>query len=1015
MVIAAFAGGSWWQPSAEAADLGAWVELLRTGDEDQRAEAAVKIGRLGHEGAAAVGDLADALQDPELRVRANAAWALSRIGPAGQAAIPQLLNALEDKSTDVSGRAIVALGSLGSHASECAPALMALLEMEERGRMRAALAAAVWQITGESEFALPILLELLAGPDSSSRANAASALDRVGAAAAQAVPALEAALADEDEKVRAAVAKAVESITGSEGPEPGGGDAVDGSADPDRPAHWPKPPDGPWTRETAVAAIVQIASQGLSLGVVDDTGAQLNLGVPAGAISLTPDDVAAHADLLAGGNYRTIAHVVEYAAAAGVRLAATGRPITVEDLLPDLQTCVNEAVARPDRAGSTMGLLLASGTNLAPPDTPPQMSADTHISPLAALMMLADLLIGIEPGRLGAAPSAVSGRWASASPAPRVGVPRLIWAAVGDDAARALKRIRGAITMIEADPKGHPVAAGGLAIYGRQVKQILRLFEASNRLAVRVKFGPGQQDILRTIRFRNRKGKVQIGVGTQWRDADTAALSAEVMLVAGTTEPQPIPKALFEYTIDLYSPDDPFASGKPLYDDAQARLVRGSAGVLRHDHRFVGRGRQALFGLQATKVENQEYRMALLVVQARIPADKEARLSDKLAKYLGQAQSILGLKLTEDEEKALRSVGLEKALNLSPWMCQVIFETTGMPDLTIVKAKVSEISGDATITIFNKGPGNLGGQRVTIQAVRVVDDPNEPNKSTTVDRSLSLAVDAAQEVSIPCGSLLGVSEIQFTVDARDAVTEADEKNNVFTYSVAGDEKEYTFTFDEADCDRFRACMSRDLLAKGDELRDPYSDIDDHGTYTEHQAQARDYPYPGRVHLTYWMRMVDTYEDLGGGRRGAGAAVYIEKYPTDKMARGRFAQKEFPIAIWPIDFRPETVDRRRKEMAKARLGGSIDVTHDKVTIWDPSFTSRGIQSQGKVEVKLVLEVFRHYKNCIIGAGAVIYVQIPAGSKPKRAAGLPADLDDLITRAMALIDAKRAADPGVGAGK
>lgn len=150
------------------------------------------------------------------------------------------------------------------------------------------------------------------------------------------------------------------------------------------------------TEDDRKTAIEEVVRQGFTLGLVDQNGNQLNPNVPNDSLSLTPEDVAAHTAMIPGGNYRTVSYVVDSLTEAGVILASTDETITLEDFLPDLQDYVNWSFDNPDDPKSGLGLLIGSGHELKVPESAPTIGGDTMISPLASLMMMADILLGVE-------------------------------------------------------------------------------------------------------------------------------------------------------------------------------------------------------------------------------------------------------------------------------------------------------------------------------------------------------------------------------------------------------------------------------------------------------------------------------------------------------------------------------------------------------------------------------------------------------------------------------------------
>ena len=150
------------------------------------------------------------------------------------------------------------------------------------------------------------------------------------------------------------------------------------------------------TEEERKPAIEEVVRQGFTLGLVDENGNQLNPNIPADSLSLTPEDVAAHAVMIPGGNYRTIGYVVDSLAEEGIVLTSTEEVISLEDFLPDLQDYVDWSFDNPDDPKSSLGLLIGSGHELEVPDSAPTIEGETLISPLASLMIMADILLGVE-------------------------------------------------------------------------------------------------------------------------------------------------------------------------------------------------------------------------------------------------------------------------------------------------------------------------------------------------------------------------------------------------------------------------------------------------------------------------------------------------------------------------------------------------------------------------------------------------------------------------------------------
>ena len=112
------------------------IAALNDSEESVRLDAAVALRRIG---TPAVGELAIALQHPEIEVRRGAAFALAGIGATAEPAIGPLITALQDPDERLAWNAAVALRAVGSPA---VPALNQAL-MHENPRVRIAAAFAL--------------------------------------------------------------------------------------------------------------------------------------------------------------------------------------------------------------------------------------------------------------------------------------------------------------------------------------------------------------------------------------------------------------------------------------------------------------------------------------------------------------------------------------------------------------------------------------------------------------------------------------------------------------------------------------------------------------------------------------------------------------------------------------------------------------------------------------------------------------------------------------------------------
>lgn len=221
------------QPAA----IGAIAQLLEQGAASERQAAAWALGAAGkHASPFVEAVVSRARGDESAGVRCGAARALGVIG--SRAAVAGLLDALADPSEAVRAAAAQALMRIGPSASEldglvralaspdpyvaafsawslgnlgeaAAPAVDALAAALTRDATVAVVAGALARIGPGAAEAVPELTRELASDDDGRRWRAARTLGRVGPAAAAAVAALTTALADPNSVVRAHAARAL--------------------------------------------------------------------------------------------------------------------------------------------------------------------------------------------------------------------------------------------------------------------------------------------------------------------------------------------------------------------------------------------------------------------------------------------------------------------------------------------------------------------------------------------------------------------------------------------------------------------------------------------------------------------------------------------------------------------------------------------------------------------------------------------------------------------------------------
>lgn len=165
------------------------MEMLTSGDEDQRLNAAITLGKIGK---AAVGPVIEALKAKDNDVRFYALWALGWIGAEGKDAGPLVLKLLGDKDAGVRRKAAFALGRVGASPEEAVPALIKTFDDKDHDVQRAAGEA----VAKYGKKAVPLLIAAL--NNKKTRRQAAVSLGEIGSEAKEAIPALKKALLESE-------------------------------------------------------------------------------------------------------------------------------------------------------------------------------------------------------------------------------------------------------------------------------------------------------------------------------------------------------------------------------------------------------------------------------------------------------------------------------------------------------------------------------------------------------------------------------------------------------------------------------------------------------------------------------------------------------------------------------------------------------------------------------------------------------------------------------------------------
>lgn len=125
------------------------IQLLSSGNDEVRLNAANKIATMGPEARAAVPSLANNLHyDGPYEVRAAAAYALGEIGPDARPAVPDLIDVLATNFVHVRTAAAEALGKIGDRSA--IPALVEALNDDDA--ITAGVAAESIEILAEVNF-----------------------------------------------------------------------------------------------------------------------------------------------------------------------------------------------------------------------------------------------------------------------------------------------------------------------------------------------------------------------------------------------------------------------------------------------------------------------------------------------------------------------------------------------------------------------------------------------------------------------------------------------------------------------------------------------------------------------------------------------------------------------------------------------------------------------------------------------------------------------------------------------
>ena len=424
--------------------------------------------------------------------------------------------------------------------------------------------------------------------------------------------------------------------------------------------------------EKRIETINEVIQHGRSLGLLGENGEQLNPNVSDDAISLTPEDIVSFSTFVEIGHYSTIGDLIDYLAETGIVLSKTGTVINPADFLPDLQEYVDWSFRNGDDSDSQLGILIGSGPEMVIPAEAPEIETGTQISPMAAVMMLGDILIGTEDNI--EKPSA--GLFTKVAHAAEV--------------KETAERIKGLITQIESMAKPANFTLSFLHKAGKltgliedikepapqikipdAAKKIIGAFALGSHFAVRLHIlEPGSSP---------KPEDIPILKSFELDQAGNSRIIIATLVLVSSDENAPVvlvdDQIPIVFSLRLLSPFET-GVGTDLYPDANAVLagsnyIEASAAGghildLASDNSEFFEGS---FTIEATKLDNKESRVALLHASASILTGDLGAQFEKYRKQYAGTISALGLK---PEDLAEMFSVMKTAVKVSPWVAQVV-------------------------------------------------------------------------------------------------------------------------------------------------------------------------------------------------------------------------------------------------------------------------------------------------------------------------------------------------------
>jgi HEAT repeat protein len=170
-----------------AKDISRFIEVLKTGDDRARSEAADSLGKIGAVPREAVPALVAGLDSRDVGYSAEST--LVKISLYDERVVPALLDVLRSGKNQASEWAVVALGEIGPPDDAAIPLLIPKLESSSSD-MRTEATKAVGSLGPVAAKAVPSLIRRLSDDDAWTVKCAAVALGRIGPEAREAIPAL---------------------------------------------------------------------------------------------------------------------------------------------------------------------------------------------------------------------------------------------------------------------------------------------------------------------------------------------------------------------------------------------------------------------------------------------------------------------------------------------------------------------------------------------------------------------------------------------------------------------------------------------------------------------------------------------------------------------------------------------------------------------------------------------------------------------------------------------------------